>query len=118
MERLLIRPKLDIVFKKFFTDKDNVGLLKDLLSNVLKIPAESIQEIVVENNEVLPENLSDKFCRLDLHVTVDGRNVDVEMEVSDRGNYKERSLYYWSRLYGTALLRGHQYDYFPQTILI
>ncbi len=65
-----------------------------------------------------PENLSDKFCRLDINMTVNGRQVDLEVQVSNEGDYPERVMYYWAREFSSALLTGQGYSELPRTIII
>ena len=56
----------------------------------------------LENTEVLPQNITDKFCRLDLKVKMKGRAVDVEIQLNNQGNYQSRALYYWSMLFSQS----------------
>jgi predicted transposase/invertase (TIGR01784 family) len=49
---------------------------------------------------------------------VDGQLVDLEIQVADKGNYPERSLYYWARDYSSALKTGQKYIDLPRTVHI
>ena len=62
--------------------------------------------------------IDDKFCRLDINMTIDGQIVDLEIQVSNEGDYPERSLYYWAREYSSALGEGGKYADLPRTIII
>ena len=73
-------------------------LLKKLVAALLSIPFESIEEFVITNPEMPPEVMGEKFCRLDINMTVNGQRVDLEIQVDDEGDYPERSLYYWARV--------------------
>ena len=44
-------------------------LLKKLVADLLGIPLQSIGQFVIRNPEMPPENLGDKFCRLDINMT-------------------------------------------------
>ena len=47
---------------------------------------------------------------MDLECTLDGgERVDIEVQLADEGNFKRRTLYYWSVLYGKAFLKGGKY---------
>ena len=48
--RNIVKAKLDIIFKKLFSDKNNEDLLHDFLSSLLEIPYDDIKHIVVENS--------------------------------------------------------------------
>ena len=109
--------KLDSVFKSFFSNPTNEPLLIDFLSSILDIPKSEITDIKVKSNEPAIETLKDKFSRLDLNMSVSGKNVNIEMQVEYEDAYKERAVYYWSKLY-TGLKEGENYGDIPETIAI
>ena len=118
MGRNIVKAKLDIIFKKLFSDKNNEDLLHDFLSSMLEIPYEDIKHIVVENSEVLPDSISGKFSRLDIRMTVDNRLVNCEMQIAKEDAFRDRSLFYWSKLYSGDLKSGDEYDKLKQSISI
>ncbi len=59
----------DVVFKKIFGDEKNKALLISLLSSVLRIDKSRMGDLTVKNPEITPENIADKFCRLDLSLS-------------------------------------------------
>jgi predicted transposase/invertase (TIGR01784 family) len=85
---------------------------------LLKTPLEAITEFVINNSEIPPEELGDKFCRLDINMTVNGQKIDLEIQVEDKKDYPERSLYYWAREYSSALQSGKTYKQLPRVIII
>ena len=106
----------DTLFKTLFVKYPD--LLKRLVAELLGIRLESIGQFNITNPEMLPEVVGDKFCRLDINMTVDGRRVDLEIQVADEGDYPERSLYYWAREYSSALGEGRDYKELPCTVII
>jgi predicted transposase/invertase (TIGR01784 family) len=108
--------KTDILFKMLFVQYPD--LLKQLVAVLLGIPYESISEFIIKNPEMPPENLEDKFCRLDISMTVDGRRVNLEVQVANEGDYPERTMFNWSREFSTALPAGQGYSALPPTIII
>ena len=117
MAKLKYRFTNDVLFKWLFSR--NQQLLKRLIALMLSIEHSSIREFVITNPEILPETLGEKLCRLDINMTVDGRKVDLEIQVSDcMGNFPERSLYYWAREYSSALYEGEDYIDAPQAVII
>ncbi len=108
--------KNDVLFKMVFVKYP--GLLKKLVAELLKIRLNSIKKFTIRNPEIPPEVIGDKFCRLDINMTVDGQRVDIELQVQDRKDYPERSLYYWAREYSTALGESEDYAELPRTIII
>ena len=106
----------DVLFKMLFVQHPD--LLKKLVAALLAIPLESIGEFVITNPGIPPDSVGDKFCQLDINMTVNGQRVDLEIQVEDEGDYPERSLYYWAREYSTALSKGVDYIKLPRTIII
>ncbi|MDR0248604.1 MAG: Rpn family recombination-promoting nuclease/putative transposase, partial [Oscillospiraceae bacterium] len=108
--------KTDTLFKILFVKYPD--LLKHLIAQLLGITPESISEFAVTNADTPPETYGEKFCRLDVNMLVDGQRVDLEVQVDDEGDYKERSLYYWARAYSSALSEGGKYNELPRAIII
>lgn len=90
----IVKPKIDVVFKKLFGDPDNIHILKGFVSAVLNIPKGDITELVVENVELLPEYADEKFGRVDLKITLhDGRKLNIELQACWYQDYKDRTLF-------------------------
>jgi len=106
----------DVLFKMMFVKYPD--LLKRLVAALLGIQYESIMEFDIANPNIPPEELGKKFCHLDVNMIVDGQRIDLEVQVEDKGDYVERSLYYWAREYSSALDAGENYCNLPRTIVI
>ena len=65
-----------------------------------------------------PEQIGKKFCWLDINMLVDDNRVNLEIQVKDEDNYPERALYYFARIYSSALPAGEDYNILPRTIII
>ena len=61
MARNIVKAKLDIIFKKLFTDEGNQHLLQAYLSDTLGIPYDSIESLVVLNSEIMPDSITEKL---------------------------------------------------------
>ena len=116
MTRLKYTFKTDTLFKILFTKYEN--LLKMLIAELLGIKYNDIEQFIVTNPEITPEELGKKFCRLDINMIVNGQKVDLEVQVADEGNYPERSLFYWAREFSTGIDEGEDYTLLPRTIII
>jgi len=108
--------KTDILFKLLFTKYPH--LLKQLVAQLLKIQVESIQKFEIKNPEMPPDSIGKKFCRLDILMIVDGKQVNLEVQVENEGDYPERALFQWARIYSNALPVGEDYSELPCTIII
>jgi predicted transposase/invertase (TIGR01784 family) len=116
MTKLNYTFKNDTLFKMLFVKHRD--LLKRLVSELLGIDFGSIGQFEIRNPEMPPESLGDKFCRLDVNMTVDGLRVDLEIQVADEGDYPERTLFYWAREYSTALPDGGGYHELPRVVVV
>lgn len=116
MARNVISAKLDIIFKKIFTE--NEDMLHSFVASMLDIPQESISEIKITNPELPPETMAGKFSRLDLSLKVDDKLVNVEIQVKNDADYRDRTLFYWAKLYSSELKSGEDYSELKQTITI
>lgn len=116
MSRLQYTFKTGTLFKMLFVKHED--LLQKLVAALLGISEDSIQQFDIQNPDISPENLKDKFCRLDINMVVNGQLVDLEIQVADEGDYPERVMYYWAREFSSALPAGKGYSVLPRTIII
>ena len=116
MARLDYTFKTDTLFKMLFVRYPE--LLKMLIADLLGIQLNSIEKFAIRNPEMPPESLGDKFCRLDINMTVNNQRVDLEVQVNNEGDYQERTLFHWAREYSTSLPAGKGYSMLPRTIVI
>lgn len=116
MGRNVVSAKLDIIFKKIFTE--NKDMLESFVSSMLDIPLESISDIKINNPEIPPESITGKFSRLDLSMKVDDKLVNVEIQIKNDPDYRDRTLFYWAKLYTSELKSGEDYGELKQTITI
>ena len=114
----IVKLKLDVIFKRVFGNDNNKNIIAAFVSALLEIPRESIKTIMISNVEVTPEYAEQKFSRLDLKLDVDGRIVNVELQVNREPDFKERTLFYWSKMYSSELKSGEEYGELKQTICI
>ena len=108
--------KSDVLFKMLFVQYPD--LLKRLVAVLLGIPLESIENFQTINTEMPPEEIGKKFCRLDINMVVDGRRVNLEIQSLDEGNYPERSMFHWAKMFASSLPAGDDYSLLPKTIVI
>ena len=93
-------------------------IIAAIISDLLEMPRESIRSIAINNVELAPEYLDQKFSRLDLKMDVDGRIVNIEMQVNRETDFEDRTLFYWAKLYSEELGAGEEYHTLKQTICI
>lgn len=118
-ENTIVKPKIDVVFKKLFGSKENIHILKAFIACVLGIEKNRITDITIESSELIPEFADEKFGRVDIKCTIDNFiTVNAELQALCYPDYKDRTLYYWSRLFTLGLKKGKKYGTLPQTVCI
>lgn len=114
-----VTPKLDLVFKKIFGNVNNTDILTDFLATVLNINPNEITNVEILDNEMIPDTLMNKFSRLDLKLTINKTtSVNIEIQVLNYGNYKERTLFYWAKMFTSDLQKNEDYYNLKETIAI
>ena len=117
-EEKIVKLKIDIIFKRVFGNAQNEEIIAAFISDILDIPRSRINKVVIKNVELPPDEIDQKFSRLDLNLFVDGRKINIEMQVNKEAAYKERTLFYWAKLYSDDLDSGADYSALSQTICV
>ena len=118
----ILPPSDDRVFKLILTKDDAKPVLMDLISAVIDRP---VVDVVVRNNELPPEDTSEKAERLDVNCIIDdGSQADLEMQASpieedsdgEHQNLKGKSVYYLCDLHSSQSSKGvRRYDHLART---
>ena len=118
MQRRLLNPKIDFVFKKIFGSEENPKILIGFLNAVLK-PSIPIVEVEIKNTDIEKVHVEDKFSRLDVKARTSNKEIiNIEIQLKNEYNMIQRSLYYWSKLYEEQLGDGDRYDKLCRTVCI
>ena len=94
-----INPRVDVAFKKIFGTEENKDLLISLVNSVV-----GAQDQVVDIKLLNPYNhknfKNDKLSILDIKAEGHhGRKFNIEIQITDEGDYDKRALYGWAKLY-------------------
>ena len=101
-----IDPLNDIAFKKIFGSEPNKDLLIDLLNKVLR-GRKKIKDLIYNKNEHHGAGKDEGSISFDLLCTGDkGEQFIVEVQWERHANFKERSLFYTSRLISEQAPKG------------
>jgi len=111
-------PKNDFLFKKLFSSAGNEDLLIDLLNSILKLPeGQQIRQVAVANPIKEKDSVDDKLAIMDIVARADdGRQLTIEIQVTDEHNMEKRGLYYWSTLFASQMRVGMPYEELKKTI--
>ena len=101
----------DKVFKFLFGSEKNKDLTIDLLNSYLKDELKrEISTLEFKNTEIAEERYEYKQIRYDICCILDdNETVDIEVQLVDRKDFTQRSLYYLARLYAGQYARGLPY---------
>ena len=105
-----IDPRVDIAFKKIFGVEENKDLLMSLVNSIVS-EEDTVAELTLMN-PYNPKNFrNDKLSVLDIKAKgADGKRFNIEIQISDEGDYDKRALYYWAKLYTEQLEVGDEYS--------
>ena len=97
----------DYMFRIVFQE-DPVAL-KGLVAALLYLDLEDVEDIELTNSIIVGESIADKEFRLDLYLKLkDGRNMNIELQIRNLGDWTNRSLVYLCRMFD-EISRGDSY---------
>jgi predicted transposase/invertase (TIGR01784 family) len=113
-------PKVDYAFKHVFGREQSKPALMSLLDAVLQPAAgQNIASLELLNPFNEKEAIDDKLSILDIKARDEsGRQFNVEMQMLAYGAFRQRALYYWSRLHQAQLQEGQDYRVLRPTIAV
>ena len=106
----------DLLFKMYFVKYPH--LLKSFVTSLLGIDIKKITKFDITNPEIPPDSINGKFCVLDLSMKINNLRCTLEIQVQNKGNYRERSLFIWAKEFSRWIVKGEDYKSLPRTILI
>ncbi len=109
----------DYAFKRIFGTEENTDILQDLLECILDILPENIAGLELLDKEFHKEILTEKLGILDIKLRLkDETIINIEIQNRWRGDFPERSVYYWSKMYNESIKQGQDYTNLPKCITI
>jgi predicted transposase/invertase (TIGR01784 family) len=119
MTRLAYTPRNDAMFKMIFGDDRDVGILTDFLKATLDLPVEDYEEVTLVDPHLARESPQDKLGILDVKVrTRSGKIIDVEIQLSDQPQMRERIIFYLARMVNEQIGPGDEYWSIQRSICI
>lgn len=116
-EEVQLKVTNDYIFKRIFAKRGNESILKDLLNAILGIKIKKIEVMAEANLE--KEIETRKLGILDIKAILNNDTIiDIEIQIINRHNMIERTLYYWSGLYYNQLQKGEEYQESKRVIAI
>ena len=114
----LLSPKVDFVFKRIFGNEKHPNILISFLNAVIN-PTDRIKSVQILNTDIDKEHIDDKYSRLDVKALTDkGEHINIEIQVRNEYNMIERSLYYWSKMFESQIIKRDNYSKLARTVCI
>jgi hypothetical protein len=117
MDKELLSPLLDDVFKYIFADQRSTDNLAGLLRPIVKLPEAEYDRLTIVDPFLRRLFRKDKQGILDVKVlTKSGKVINVEVQICKHTDLRKRILYYLSKLLWEQLRRGDDYGKIQQVI--
>ncbi len=112
----MISPRVDIAFKKIFGVEENTDLLISLINSIVS-EEDQVSEVTLLNPYNAKNFRNDKLSILDIKAKGQhGKRFNIEIQISDDGDYDKRALYYWAKLYTEQLKASEGYGLLSKAI--
>ncbi|MGN4816827.1 Rpn family recombination-promoting nuclease/putative transposase [Bacillus cereus group sp. MYBK163-2] len=120
VKKNLVNLRVDYAFKRLFGVEGNEDILIGFLNAVLQSSIdEEIKSLHLDDPHLPREQKDDKLSILDLRATLNsGIKINIEIQVRDKKDMMERSLFYWSGMYYSQMTQGMKYTELRPTICI
>lgn len=116
----LLDPRNDFLFKRIFGSEENRDVLLAFLNRTFTEAGQPpLSEILLLNPYTDKDSPTDKQSILDVRArTTEGELINVEMQLFNRYDMEKRTLFYWSKQYGSQLVEGQSYDTLKRCVTI
>ena len=102
--------------KELFSIKE---VRESFLSDILKIPRDSIKDTEIINSSLWKRRKKDKQGIVDVRIRLNNdRIINIEIQVMHYDHWDKRQLFYLSKMYAENARRGEDYDNLPECISI
>ena len=104
----IMKPKIDFCFKELM---EFAEVRRGFIAAVLGISPEEVVSTELKPTHLRVKHQKDKLGILDVHVILNGEiQIDMEIQVAQFLFWRERSLFYLSKMYSDIILAGEGYQ--------
>jgi predicted transposase/invertase (TIGR01784 family) len=116
----LMNPKIDFVFKLLFGNEKDTSFLISFLNATLDLSGEKVIKSVIIKNPVNDRQTEeDKLSIMDVKAeTSDETVINIEIQLRDQHNMRQRTLYHLSKMIAERLNKGKDYQEIAKTVAI
>lgn len=110
-DEVLLSPLVDFLFKRLFGDEQHTDILIAFLNGIFEDAGMSrVTSVQLLNPYIDKDALTDKMSVLDIRARTEAKTlINIEIQIRNTGEMRERSLYYWSKLYESQLHESETY---------
>lgn len=107
----LLDPRVDFVFKRIFASEGNKDVLLAFLNRIFMDAGDPpLEEVVLLNPYTDKDDPLDKQSIFDIWAkSVEGKLINIEMQLFNKYDIEKRTLYYWSKRYAGQLQVSGKY---------
>jgi len=114
--KIEVMPTNDYVFKRIFGKTGNEELTMNFLEAITNNEYEKIK---LDDTPILEaEVVKGKMGILDIKISAEKENIDIELQVTKETDIADRMLWYWSKLFVNTIRGGEEYGKTKRTICI
>lgn len=116
----LLDPRVDFVFKRIFASENNKDVLLAFLNHIFMDAGDApLDEVILLNPYTDKDDPLDKLSIFDIWAkTVEGKLINIEMQLFNKYDMEKRTLYYWSKRYSGQLQTGGRYTELKKCVTI
>jgi predicted transposase/invertase (TIGR01784 family) len=116
----LMNPKIDFVFKLLFGNEKDTSFLISFLNATLDLSGDkTIKSVLIKNPVNDRQTEDDKLSIMDVKAeTNDETVINIEIQLRDQHNMRERTLYHLSKMIAERLNKGEDYQEIAKTVAI
>jgi len=115
----LLNPLVDIIFKAIFGSPKNTDILSSFIKSVLNDSSDEYESIKISDTNLKVESKDDKLGILDVKVhTKSGQIIDVEVQILPVPEFKERLIFYTSKMITEQINKGEPYSQIKKVVSI
>ncbi|GHV65233.1 hypothetical protein AGMMS49587_19140 [Spirochaetia bacterium] len=119
MQKRILSPLNDFVFRLLFGDQRNIKLLTAFLKASLDLPSEEYDRLIIIDPHLKKEKKEGKSGVLDVKVhTRSGIIINVEIQVSSSKELRKRFAWYGAKMLAGQISRGDQYRKLERVVSI
>jgi predicted transposase/invertase (TIGR01784 family) len=111
MNKPLLKPKNDLIFKLIFGKQENADILTSFLQSILDINPEDYIGLTIIDPQSKIDKLNDKTTILDIKLEIKQGFINIELQINPYASMEDRIVYGISKTVTNQLTKGSNYNF-------